>query len=395
MKKPRLIVGCAVAGVIVVSMLLAPIVRRGLILRGILPILDYSDKPYVPAPLAVYPSSSKLQQSVIVPTLDTKMPKGKNVIWCASFQLAWDRLGKDVLHGPPAIEKAEDVAERLNHSKFSETDVPSDCYYAAAGWSSKGIVKEIRREMQQRFHRTPTIAEIDDPTNAIVTYGYLEVSIPFPIHYFENPIPMAFKDSENEQTNVRSFGVNFSRESIDDGPNQPLCRQVRVLHCALEANKIKTAEFVIDPCRESSPNQVLLAYLPAEATLQATWSSLEKRMANYPRQANADESFDVDELLVPSLAWDITHHFAELEGTDKRLKNNGFVGFYVSHAIQGIRFRLDRGGVELQSEASEGYKAVPREFVFNRPFFIFVRKRGGGAPFFAMYVANAELLCKP
>ena len=33
-------------------------------------------------------SSEQLQKTIIVPTLDTPMPGGKNVIWCASFQLA-------------------------------------------------------------------------------------------------------------------------------------------------------------------------------------------------------------------------------------------------------------------------------------------------------------------
>ena len=38
---------------------------------------------------------------------------------------------------------------------------------------------------------------------------------------------------------------------------------------------------------------------------------------------------------------------------------------------------------------------MPRTFIFDRPFFIFVRKRDSSTPFFAMHVANAELLCRP
>jgi hypothetical protein len=94
------------------------------------------------------------------------------------------------------------------------------------------------------------------------------------------------------------------------------------------------------------------------------------------------------------MAWDIAHHFAELEGYDKLLKNKGFVGLYVAAAIQGIRFRLDHGGVELRSEAAAALGAIPREFAFDRPYTIFIKKRNSQTPFFAMYVDNAELLCK-
>ena len=75
-------------------------------------------------------------------------------------------------------------------------------------------------------------------------------------------------------------------------------------------------------------------------------------------------------------------------------RNKGFQGLYVKHAIQGVRFRLDRGGVELRSEAMAAVAAIPREFIFDRPFAIFIRRREGTTPFFAMYVANSELLTK-
>jgi hypothetical protein len=322
------------------------------------------------------------------------MPKGKNVIWCASFQLAWDRLAKDVLHAPPDVLHAEKVAERLNRNTFPESDVSPDSYYAAAGWCRDGIVAKIRQEMERRFHRQPTIAEIDDPSNVIAAYGYLEVGIPFPVPYFANPAPLAFKDDAGGKTNVGSFGVNFSHASVENTPGYPLCHQIRVLHCVID-DRMQAKEFAIDPCRESSPNQVILARVPAEATLQATWKGLEKRMADYPRQSSAQPDFELDTLLVPNLAWDVTYHFTELEGHDKLLKNKGFEGLWMSHAIEGIRFRLDRGGVALRSESFLAAACVPRSFVFDRPFFIFVRKRDGGVPFFAMHVANAELLCKP
>ena len=48
--------------------------------------------PYSPPPLAFSGDSAAAKATVVVPTLDTPSPKGKNVIWCASFQLCWDNL---------------------------------------------------------------------------------------------------------------------------------------------------------------------------------------------------------------------------------------------------------------------------------------------------------------
>jgi hypothetical protein len=379
MKRRTVVIGCSCVGIFLV-LLVVLLITRNVLRRG---------APYLPSSMAVYQSPSDLQQSVIVPTMDSKLPEGKNVIWCASFQLSWDHLARDVLHAPAVVAHAEEIVSHLNANRFPEDDLPETGYYATAGFCRDGVVDKITEEMQRRFQKVPRIGKIDDPRNVIVAYGYLEAVIPFPIHYFENPAPMLFQDAKGGKTNVLSFGANFSRPSLDYGR---LGKQVRVLHCVPDANKKKTVEFVIDPCRESSPNQLILACVPAERTLQATWNSVEKRMAAYPRRPDANESFDLDVLLVPSMAWEITHHFTELEGHDKRLKNKGFEDLFTLCAMQGIRFRLDRGGVEMRSEAFAAASAIPRKFVFDRPFFVFIRKRGSDIPFFAMYVDNAELL---
>ena len=80
---------------------------------------------------------------------------------------------------------------------------------------------------------------------------------------------------------------------------------------------------------------------------------------------------------------------------DKRFLNAGFEGYYIAKAMQTIRFKLDRSGAELASEAQMPCKPMATHFVCDRPFLIFVKKRGAERPFFVMWVDNAELLCKP
>ena len=102
-----------------------------------------------------------------------------------------------------------------------------------------------------------------------------------------------------------------------------------------------------------------------------------------------------DVLLVPNVFFKLDHHFTELEGRDKIVLNAIGRGLFVGVAFQGIGFRLDRSGAELESEAAIEVECVglPPP-IFNRPFLIVMRRRGAEHPFFVMWVDNAELLCR-
>jgi len=60
--------------------------------------------------------------------------------------------------------------------------------------------------------------------------------------------------------------------------------------------------------------------------------------------------------------------------------------------MQTIRFRLDRSGAELASEARMPCAPAATHYVCDRPFLIVMKKRGAERPFFVMWVDNAELL---
>jgi len=109
----------------------------------------------------------------------------------------------------------------------------------------------------------------------------------------------------------------------------------------------------------------------------------------------------IDNLIVPDVLYKLTHHFKELE--DKRLANPKWweLGYFIFEASQMVDFSLSRTGVILKSEAVIGVAGgmgppqleQPRHFYFDRPFLIYVKKRGADySPFFVMWVDNAELM---
>jgi len=97
-----------------------------------------------------------------------------------------------------------------------------------------------------------------------------------------------------------------------------------------------------------------------------------------------------DVLLVPDIAWQITHRFTELEGIE--FMNANVKGQRIDVAQQDIRLRLDRGGAELQSEAKIYMRPMPTYYLFNHPFLLYMKTRGAEMPYLAIWIENAELL---
>lgn len=383
MTRKRVFVACSVLGLVA-----AGAITAFYLIRGLRESETDADETLLQPAAGFTGNSTELKRTLIVPTLDTPLPEGKNAIWCASFQLAWSRLAKDVIHGPPEVANAEEVAARLNSAKVTEADLPENACYAAAGFTADGIVENIRTEMQRRFEKQPKI-ELDSPGTAIVAYGYLQASVRFKIPYFDNQEEFLFHESDGEKRPVASFGI---REK-DEYAYEKLRAQVEILHIARMPRKEWIAkEFVIDPCRNSSPNQIVLACVDPQKTLAATWEYVKHKMAY---NARPSEFIVNDVLLIPNQDWDVAHRFVEIEGGDKRLRNKGFDQYWIDSAIQTIRFKLDRSGAELVSEAAIPMKPMPTMYIFDRPFLIAIRKRGCEQPFFVMWVANSELLLPP
>lgn len=337
--------------------LLVLLIVAGFGLRFLLPeaawrVLSSSDRPYS-APQRVFDGDSqKLTATVFVPTLDTPLPDGKNAIRCASFQMAWDRLKNDVAGEPLQVATAEAVAARLNAGELPPDAIDDASYYATAGLVKDGIREKIRIDMQKRFQQTAI--ELGDADSAVVAYAYLAANVPFTIPYFENDEPLDFTNSHGEKTAVSSFGLgdkHFGRyHKLHDQPD--------VLYVNLNHQPGKwtpPAEFAFDLCRDSRPNQVIVARIPRKATLKATLDDLKQRMAKPPEEIYRHA---VGTLLVPNLNWGIRHRFGELEGPGKRLLNSKLQGLYLSDAIQTVDFRLDRSGVELKSEAGMAAKST-------------------------------------
>lgn len=334
--------------------------------------------------MAFQGESSELERTVVVPAFESPMEEGKNTVWCSAFQVAWDKLGSEILGKPIRMAEASAAVELLNASRSKEADLHPDSYYANAGFVRDGIVETINKEMKEKFPdaELPEFGEDID----LIAYAYLATVIKFANPYAVKDEGLVFTDSAGDETPVKCFGVER-----DDVGAEAIRRQVGVLFYSYDEG---IEEFAVDMDRESSPYQLVLAVVRPQQTLAATYDYVMQRAKEYSSHGRPYLRRS-DELLVPEIWWKIFHEFTELE--NKKLLNEGFTGYWIDSATQMIYFKLDNKGVELKSEAKIEIKKNGGDNFrvhFNRPFLIYLKKRDAQTPIFAIWVDNAELLVK-
>ena len=347
-----------------------------------------SPKPVTPP--AFEGDSKDLKETVIVPTLDAPIPAGKNVIWCASLVSAWKKIEADITSAPLVLEGNPPIADYLNKAIDPRPDIPPSSLYVAAGWNQDGILQTIASDLKKQFPgKTPPSFPGITP-EAFVAYCYLEARIAFDLPYFQNNRPLAFTDRTGRKTEVSSFGIRPQ----DRSENGKIHRQPHVLYTAREEDDDRPVQWIMDLDRGSQPHQVILAVIEPNSTLAETVADAEKKIADYPPDTRREGALGSnDTLLVPDIVWNIAHHFTELEG--RVFQNAPLRKQLIEIVEQDTAFSLNRNGVELRSEVKlEAKKSVPTDYVFDRPFLLYLKKRGATQPYFAMWVENAELLAK-
>ncbi len=333
--------------------------------------------------------SRQLAATQIVPTLDTPVEPGKNVIYCASFIAAWKSLQNDVAGSSISIAGAGEVSDRLNSAADPKDYVPAESLYAAAGWVNKGILDTIASEMHSRFpaEKSPDFPGITP--DSFVAFAHMEASVHFTTPYFDSREPLIFTGGDGSSTKVRSFGI---REKDSDAYSR-LRAQPQVLFVGDIGllSQSQASYFAIDLCGDFLPSQVIVAHMDPRHTLAEMLAFVNERIAASAGYTNSLGPTDV--LLVPDMLWRLVHHYDEIEKSN--LSGNKPLGLQPENvAMQSITFRLDRSGAELKSQVKSYVGAMPVDYVLDRPFLVIMKERSATEPYFVMWVDNAELLQK-
>lgn len=328
--------------------------------------------------------------------------------------MAWDLLRKDFAQEPIKLEGAEEVAERLNGAQFPADAVVPGNSYAVGGRYSEGVVARIREDMARRFPDAK-LPRLEEPQDGVLTFAYFQSKVRFPIPFHNHPTGMEFQDSQGRVFRAAAFGPQAApypfvkrdkdvpldenqRKELRDKIEtlSKLRTQIEILYVKLSPEE-KALTFAIDLCKDSTPDQVILARLERKGTLGETVADLEKNITLNKPAPEYRGLIRGDQLWVPELALDLDHRFQELEGPERRFGNERLRGLFLHTAAQTIRFQLDATGAEVASSGMVGARKgrTAQQYQFNRPFLLYMKKRGAKQPFLVLWVDNSGWMLPP
>lgn len=331
------------------------------------------DKPDLKA------KTSELESTIITPHLEQKIEEGKNVLWCGTFQLAWNEFC-NLIGDSPTVKPSSKMVDILNKRKTNKKDLEEKDYVAMAG-KGTGFLDKIFEEWERKFEGQayPELLKKAQkgPPIIWITYAYLFKHLPFEHVFHRHYNKLNFKGKL-----VDYFGVPDDRETED---LRKLAEQVVILDYKNDD------DFIIELKTTEKNDRLILAKISPKETLEKTVKNVEKRIEKAKPAKLRDDEF----VQVPVLNFDILREYNELIGDTIISKDKDIDATTIDIAAQSIRFRLDEKGAVLKSQAIMIYSGISfdiRCFKFDKPFLILLKRKDAKNPYFALWVGNSELL---
>jgi len=326
--------------------------------------------------------STDLTQTIITPVMQVPIVPGKNLIYCSTFQIAWNMLQDSIIGDTIRLTGNPEVVRLLDKELSTVEDIDPDCYVAMVDTLTQEFLDRINWALKEKFGENAPL-EVKQPLNPmglqILAYAYLFKSLQFPVEFDRFEYPMTFK-LDDDYVSVESFGV----KGFSTGDQQDEVRgQVQIYYSKNEW------EYVVGLKSDSEADEIILAKIPSPKSLFEAISSTAYRVNMLtPISLEFGQS-----LAVPVFDYDVKHSFSDLMG--KHFLNEGWTDWFISDAVQWIRFKMDEKGVILKSEAKiEMVMGMAQSFRFSPPFLIYLKQENAKFPYFAMWVDNAELMVR-
>lgn len=318
-------------------------------------------------------NASDLKQSVFVPALQAPHQKGKNLVWCGSFQMAWNEV-MEKAGGKVELTRVPPEAAWLNERLFDETMIDAASAHAEAA-TTDAELGQLHSDLQAKFgvNIETSLLPGKMSENALVTYSILMKTLSFRkvLQVLKEPIVF-------QGTPVAAFGLEKGRTDYNNLASQIL------IHDYAGPNN-----FVLELDTRSEHDQLLVAKVPPDATLLQTVRAVLSRRKERPY----DNPSNSEPVHIPKLNFEYTASFSSLR--NQRIQNKTAFKGYELVALQSVKFKLDERGAELKSEAVISVTALanePRTFIVDGPFLILMIRRNAPLPYFALWVDNPELL---
>lgn len=305
---------------------------------------------------------SEYERTQFVSTLESPICSDTNAVYCATLLFAWDEVRK-IVGTPLSIpDKYHDL--KLLNASTSFRDVLNPSEYEAIG--------EVKRD-----------------------YIFTRAS-------FEKKLPFDYKLQKYEHK-LKFDGQKVAAFGVEGDDNEDMKQIVEILYYKNDKN------FIIKLKPDDKEHEIVLFKTEKKygtmAEMAAATDSLIQLGKKEWTVANKKWKYQFlsdDVVMVPDIDFDISVSFDKLVGN---LFEANTKTYKILKAWQRTAFKLDEAGAEVKSEAEfevvllsieqeEETKPTPKKMIFDKPFFVMLRRTDATNPYFCLYVVNSELLVR-
>lgn len=304
-------------------------------------------------------SLSEFKETEFIPTLENKISKDKNAMYSVSLLFAWNEIKREL------------------NSNFQISD---ECKDLVLVNSSKSYINTLNSKEYK------TKVEINHDT--INAYAEFSKSLPFEIELIDFNGALTF-----DNTKVKSFGLY--------GDSYELKKLIEIAFYKNDDN------FIIKLLPKDKLHQIILfksenrfssmAEIFDEISRLTKIGDLERKNEKLQWKYNIDYG---DIVIIPKFDFKIESNFKSLTSSEFKANNRFYA---IRKAIQRTAFRLDETGSKIESESEietfvveevEDEKPHPKKMIFNKPFFLVLKKTKSQNPYFGLWTTNSELMIK-
>jgi hypothetical protein len=335
-------------------------------------------------------TGSLAAEILAVPHPSSPVDAKATTVWSPLFQATWDEIKKET--GPLlSVSPENEMISRLEAFKWNAAATMPDGSWKT--WSGRASVEFLEKANKEAAEMT---GEPEGPfkvggfnEDSVMALGLLDHEVEF-IHELARAetTPLKFKSGGTE-TDVSFFGARDGHPAIRVLSWQPAERS--------QALQIR--------CR--NPEDSVILYLPPAASDLETASLrirafLERKEEDIPESEVIQYLSKGDQVRIPYLTLESNAEFKDqLAGIIhfQKLRN-----MRVFQASQLTRFKLHEKGAKVRSEAIilvEPFGSAPkpkpkppRAFIYDRPFFVFMWKKGAEWPYFGAWIGDSSAMEK-
>lgn len=338
--------------------------------------------------------SSAQAEILTVAHPEQALPPRNTVVWSPLFQAAWDKLNSNFGGPPDRVVPPNPMMAKLDNFHWdSDKVMPEGSWKVWGGPSTADFLKQVNQDASAFIKRArEPFTLLNEQLGSLAMYGILERDIEFSPSFFRSTkAPMQFHASDGKHP-VRFFGVKGELSERFDESVRVLSWRPGDRSHAIQINCL------------GSDDQLIL-YLPhtnqdfiTACHWLRTWRSAPLPNPPLTGAWNDPAIHMNDEIRVPYITLDSTAEFRGQLAAQRYYKNDD-TPWIITRAEQVTRFELHEKGARVSARASiettpfgGPAPSTPRNFIYDRPFFVFLWRDEAEWPYFGAWIGDTSAL---